>query len=97
MPDVYCLQSGSDACTAAVKSGDLAGGSRYFKPVQRNLAYKGVNAAVHGCTELPFAVLGCDPGFYKEMTLDDSTLEQARASVRYGIDRGSNIPAKKLV
>jgi aspartate racemase len=97
VPDVYSLQPGIDACIAAVKSGDLAGGSRHLESVLRNLADKGVNAAVLGCTELPLAALGCDPSFYKGMTLVDSTLELARASVRYGIDRGWNIPAKKLV
>ena len=91
------MQPSIDASIAAVKGGDLAGGSRHLETVLRNLAKNGVNIVVLGCTELPLAALGCDPSSYKGMTLVDSTLELARASVRYGMDRGWNISAQKLV
>jgi aspartate racemase len=92
VPDVHSLQPKIDVCIAAVKGGDLAGGARHLEPVLRTLVDRGVNAAVLGCTELPLAALGCDPSSYSRMTLVDSILELARASVRYGIDRGWNIP-----
>jgi aspartate racemase len=97
VPDAISVQPSIDASIAAVKGGDLAGGSRHLETVLRNLANNGVNAVVLGCTELPLAALGCDPSSYAGMTLVDSTLELARASVRYGMDRGWHIPAQKLV
>jgi len=90
VPDAQTVQPLIDATIAAVKGGDLPGGARYFEQVLRTLADKGVNAAVLACTELPLAANGCDPEFHAEMNLVDSTLELARASVRYGLDRGWN-------
>jgi aspartate racemase len=61
-----------------------------LEQVLRILVDKKVNVAVLACTELPLAANGCDPEFHAEMNLVDSTLELARASVRYGLDRGWN-------
>lgn len=96
VPDANSLQPSIDASIAAVKGGDLVGGSQHLETVLRNLAKNGVNAVVLGCTELPLAAHGCDPSSYAGMTLVDSILELARASVRYGVDRGWNISAEKL-
>lgn len=74
----------------------MAGGARYLEQVLRTLADAGVNAAVLACTELPLAAIGCDPAVHSEMTLVDSTLELARASVRFGLDRGWNKPTRDL-
>jgi aspartate racemase len=90
VPDTQTLQPMVDATIAAVKGGDLAGGARYLKQVLHTLSDNGVKAAVLACTELPLAALGCDPVVHAGMTLVDSTLELARASVRYGLDRGWN-------
>ena len=97
VPDPYNLQPRIDSCIAAVKRGDLAGGSFQLEPVLRMLAAEGVKTVLLGCTELPMAVLGCDPCSHQGMTLVDSTLELARASVRYGIDRGWNIPCQQIL
>lgn len=93
VPDAQTVQPMVDATIAAVKGGDLAGGARYLEQVLRTLSDHGVNAAVLACTELPLAALGCDPAVHAGMTLVDSTLELARASVRYGFDRGWNTPS----
>jgi len=90
VPDAQTVQPLVDATIASVKGGDLPGGARYLEQVLRILVDKGVNAAVLACTELPLAANGCDPEFHAEMNLVDSTLELARASVRYGLDRGWN-------
>jgi aspartate racemase len=97
VPDANSLQPSIDASIAGVKGGDLAGGARHLETVFRNLSKKGVNAVVLGCTELPLAVPGCDPSSYEGMTLVDSILELARASVRYGMERGWNNPAQRLI
>ena len=93
VPDAQTVQPLVDATIAAVKGGDLAGSARYLEQVLRTLSEQGVNAAVLACTELPLAALGCDPAVHAGMTLVDSTLELARASVRYGLDRGWNTPS----
>lgn len=92
VPDSQTVQPLVDATIAAVKGGDLSAGARALEQVLRILADKGVNAAVLACTELPLAASCCDPSSHTGMTLVDSTLELARASVRYGLDRGWNIP-----
>jgi aspartate racemase len=96
VPDAQTVQPMVDATIAAVKGGDLAGGARYLEQVLRTLSDNGVNAAVLACTELPLAALGCDPVVHAGMTLVDSTLELARTSVRYGLDRKWNIPSLAL-
>lgn len=96
VPDAQTVQPMIDATIAAVKGGDLAGGARCLEQVLRTLADAGVNAAVLACTELPLAAIGCDPSVRAGMTLVDSTLELARASVRFGLDRGWNKPTADL-
>jgi aspartate racemase len=96
VPDGQTVQPLVDATIAAVKAGDLTGGARYLEQVLRSLVDKGVNAAVLACTELPLAASCCDPASHTGMTLVDSTLELARASVQYGLDRGWNLPSSDM-
>lgn len=92
VPDASALQPLIDLAIAAVKGGDLDSGGRHLEQVLRALSDVGVNAAILGCTELPLAALRCDPDSFVGMQLVDSTLELARASVHYGLDRGWNRP-----
>lgn len=97
VPDAQSLQPLIDASIAAVKAGDLAGGARFLSQVLSHLAANRVDAVVLACTELPLAALGCEPACYAGMTLVDSTLELARVSVQYGLDRGWNRPLQALL
>ena len=76
-----------DACIHAVKAGDLIGSAEHLSAVLHDLAARGAEAAVMGCTEIPLAArhLKAPP-----MALVDSTLELARATVSYGLARGWN-------
>ncbi len=76
------------ACIRAVKAGDLDESAVQLGAALAELAARGAQAAVMGCTEIPLAArqLSAPP-----MTLVDSTLELARATVSYGLARGWNM------
>jgi aspartate racemase len=79
-----------NACIRLVKAGDLDGAAVHLNAVLDTFARSGVQAAVMGCTEIPLAARRlAEPA----LTLIDSTLELARATVAYALERGWNKPA----
>ncbi|RDK00757.1 aspartate/glutamate racemase family protein [Paraburkholderia lacunae] len=81
-------QQNLDACIHAVKAGDLARSAEYLRAALLDLEARGAEAAVMGCTEIPLAARHLKA---PAMTLVDSTLELARATVSYGLSRGWNV------
>ncbi|PMS18569.1 aspartate racemase [Trinickia dabaoshanensis] len=78
-----------DACIREVKAGRLDASALHLALALDWLLAQGAQAVVLGCTELPLAA--------REMTVPsipivDSTLELARATVSYGLERGWNCP-----
>ncbi|MFL9921723.1 amino acid racemase [Paraburkholderia fungorum] len=83
------MQQRIAACIHAVKAGALERASGELAVVLDVLAAQGVRAAVMGCTEIPLAArLLPDP----PLTLIDSSLELARATVSFAVARGWNRP-----
>lgn len=76
-----------DACIHAVKAGDLDTAARDLASALAGFAAHGAQVAVMGCTEIPLAARHIGPA---PMPLIDSTLELARATVSYAIERGWN-------
>jgi aspartate racemase len=76
-----------DACIVAVKAGEFGESALQLAAALADLKARGAQAAVMGCTEIPLAAreLSAPP-----MTLVDSTLELARATVSYALARGWN-------
>ncbi|WP_118179523.1 aspartate/glutamate racemase family protein [Paraburkholderia phosphatilytica] len=81
------MQQRIDHCIADVKAGRLREASVALTAILAALADDGVRAAILGCTELPVAAQHAVP---TSMTLIDSTLELARATVTYATERGWN-------
>ncbi|HEY3599921.1 MAG TPA: amino acid racemase [Paraburkholderia sp.] len=77
------------ACIREVKAGDLDEAGTQLSAALDVLAAQGVRAAVMGCTEIPLAAR---PLRAPSLTLIDSTLELARATVAYALARGWNRP-----
>jgi aspartate racemase len=77
-----------DTCIHAVKAGDLVRAAEYLSAALRDFEALGAEAAVMGCTEIPLAARHLKS---PAMTLVDSTLELARATVSYGLSRGWNL------
>jgi len=72
-----------------VKAGALDAAGAHLAVVLDDLAARGVSAAVMGCTEIPLAAQQLrDP----PLTLIDSSLELARATVSFALERGWNRP-----
>ncbi|WP_256972158.1 hypothetical protein [Paraburkholderia caledonica] len=83
------MQQRIAACIHAVKAGALERAAGELAVVLDVLAAQGVRAAVMGCTEIPLAArLLPDP----PLTLIDSSLELARATVSFAVARGWNRP-----
>ncbi|TKC87724.1 amino acid racemase [Trinickia terrae] len=81
-------QRNLDACIHAVKAGDLVRSAEYLSAALHDLEARGAEAALMGCTEIPLAARHLKAPV---MTLVDSTLELARATVSYGLARGWNV------
>jgi aspartate racemase len=77
------------ACIREVKAGDLDSAAGYLEAVLTALADNGVGTALMACTEIPLAAqrIATPP-----LTLIDSSLELARATVKYACERGWNRP-----
>ena len=87
VPDAATGQDDIDACIRAIKAGDMAAGTAAFNRALAPLAAAGATAAILGCTELPIAARAAAP---TPLTLIDSTLALARATVDYALARGWN-------
>ncbi|KAF1045349.1 aspartate/glutamate racemase family protein [Xylophilus sp.] len=89
VPGAATGQDDVDACIRAVKAGDLAAGTAALDRALAALAGAGATAVIMGCTEIPIAARGAAP---TPLALIDSTLELARATVAYALERGWNRP-----
>jgi aspartate racemase len=81
------LQRHVDACIQAVKAGALPDAGEALGIVMARLAELRVRAAIMGCTEIPVALRQRDAA---PLTMIDSTLELARATVQFALERGWN-------
>ncbi len=78
-----------EACIRAVKAGDLDESAQHLAAALDEFISRGADAAVMGCTEIPLAARHIAK---PAITLVDSTLELARATVSYALERGWNTP-----
>jgi len=88
VPD-EATQQRIDGCIEATKAGDLDGATVQLSAALAMLIAQGVQVAVMGCTEVPLAAQQLS---VPAVTLIDSSLELARATVAYAIERGWNQP-----
>jgi len=96
VPDASTGQDHVDACIRAVKGGDVQAGAAAFGRALEALAATGATAVIMGCTELPIAAQAAQAARAAELTpltLVDSSLELARATVAFALDKGWNKPA----
>ena len=84
------LQSRVAACIRDVKAGKLDAAGAHLEDVLTTLASEGVSTALMACTEIPLAAQRVAS---LPLTLIDSSLELARATVKYACERGWNRPA----
>jgi aspartate racemase len=77
-----------DACIHAVKAGEFGESALQLAAALADLEARGAQAAVMGCTEIPLAARELSAPL---MTLVDSTLELARATVSHALARGWNM------
>ncbi|HKT93108.1 MAG TPA: amino acid racemase [Paraburkholderia sp.] len=89
VPDAL-MQSRVAACIREVKAGKLDAAAVHLEDVLTTLASQGVSTALMACTEIPLAAqrIASLP-----LMLIDSSLELARATVKYACERGWNRPA----
>ncbi|MBV5297042.1 MAG: amino acid racemase [Rhodoferax sp.] len=87
IPDSDTGQDEIDACIRAVKAGQIEEGSRQLDMAMVMSAKAGANAIIMGCTEIPIASRGMDP---TRLTLIDSALELARATVAFALEKRWN-------
>lgn len=89
VPDPQGHQASIDDCIRQVKAGQtLEGGVSLQVALDAALA-QGATAVIMGCTEIPIAARHADA---RGMALYDSSLELARASVNYALERQWNRP-----
>jgi aspartate racemase len=88
VPDA-AMQPRVAACIREVKAGNLDLAAEYLDDVLATLACQDVGTALMACTEIPLAAqrLVSPP-----VRLIDSSLELARATVKYACERGWNRP-----
>ena len=79
------------ACIRAVKAGDVEEAAAQLAAALAQLAVQGVGVAVMGCTEIPVAAGRLPASSTSSVTLIDSSLELARATVAFGETRGWNL------
>jgi aspartate racemase len=77
------------ACIREVKAGALDVAAAHLEGVLTMLARQGVGTALMACTEIPLAAQRI---VSPPLTLIDSSLELARATVKYACERGWNRP-----
>ena len=87
LPGASDSQVHVDDCIRAIKAGDLQGGGQHLELALRDAAESGAGAVIMGCTEIPIAARHAD---VHGLALIDSSLELARASVAFALERGWN-------
>lgn len=92
VPDAATGQDHVDACIRAVKGGDVPAGAAAFGRALEALAATGATAVIMGCTELPIAAQAAHAAEHTPLALVDSSLELARATVAFALDKGWNKP-----
>lgn len=87
LPDADGAQIQVDACIREVKAGHGEAGARHLTQACQDAVRRGATTLIMGCTEIPIASRYAD---VTGLTLIDSTLELARASVAFAMARGWN-------
>ncbi|APW44411.1 aspartate/glutamate racemase family protein [Rhodoferax saidenbachensis] len=78
-----------DQCIRAIKAGQLEAGGAHLGRACKDMVAQGATALIMGCTEIPIASRYAD---LSGLQLIDSSLELARASVEFAMERGWNRP-----
>ncbi len=89
IPDPDDAQLEVDQCIRAIKAGQLQAGGAHMGRACKAIVAQGATALIMGCTELPIASRYAD---FSGLQLIDSSLELARASVEFAMERGWNRP-----
>lgn len=89
VPDTLIEQCLIDSCIKEVKAGNFDAGGNYLSRACEAAARSGVTGLIMGCTEIPIASRYADVA---GLTLIDSSLELARASIEFALARGWNRP-----
>ncbi|HWI78746.1 MAG TPA: amino acid racemase [Ramlibacter sp.] len=89
LPGASDSQQHVDNCIRAVKAGDVEAGGQHLELACRDAARSGARSVIMGCTEIPIAARQAD---VHGLALIDSSLELARASVAFALERGWNRP-----
>ena len=89
VPDPQVGQSRVDDCIREVKAGLIAEGGVSLQAALDAARSQGATAVILGCTELPIAARHVDA---RGLALYDSSLELARATVNYALERQWNRP-----
>ncbi|WP_440533825.1 aspartate/glutamate racemase family protein [Variovorax sp. YR566] len=92
VPDATNGQDHVDACIRAVKGGDVQAGAAAFELALEALSATGATVVIMGCTELPIAAKAANAAGHSTLMLIDSSLELARATVAFALDKGWNKP-----
>lgn len=92
-PDAQGVQEPVDDCIREVKAGNVSAGSASLDRAFRHARDQGVTAVIMGCTEIPIAARHATS---HGLRLVDSTLELARATVSYALERGWNRAGSEL-
>lgn len=78
-----------DACIREVKAANTEAGAHHLARACQDVVRQGATTLIMGCTEIPIASKHAD---VSGLTLIDSSLELARASVAFALARGWNRP-----
>ncbi|MFI5447671.1 aspartate/glutamate racemase family protein [Polaromonas sp. UC242_47] len=89
LPDSEGAQKQVDSCIREVKAGNLEAGAQQLSQACQDAVRQGATTLIMGCTEIPIASRSAD---VFGLTLVDSSLELARASVAFALARGWNRP-----
>jgi aspartate racemase len=85
VPEAEVGQIEVDACIREIKAGNFDVGGQHLSVACKLAVEQGATALIMGCTELPIASRYADVA---GLALIDSSLELARASVAYALERG---------
>jgi len=89
VPDALTGQALVDDCIREVKAGEVAAAGASLGQALAAAREQGATAVIMGCTEIPIAARHAPP---QGLHLVDSSLELARATVNYALERGWNRP-----
>jgi aspartate racemase len=89
VPDTDGAQADVDICIREIKAGNFELGGAALSRACLAAARAGATVLIMGCTEIPIASRHADTA---GLMLVDSSLELARASVAYALERGWNRP-----